>query len=50
MYSVKTHYWPQGDDDKNLVSEAAHRKRQSEEIKVQFETYCAYKKLSLMAL
>lgn len=34
MYSVKTHYWPQGDEDKNLVDEAAHRKRQSEVIKV----------------
>lgn len=33
MYSVKTHYWPQGDEDKNLVDEAAHRKRQSEVIK-----------------
>ncbi|KAI7892265.1 P-loop containing nucleoside triphosphate hydrolase protein [Mucor mucedo] len=34
MFSVKTHYWPQGDDDKNLVDAAAHQKRQSEAIKV----------------
>ncbi|GAA5815536.1 hypothetical protein MFLAVUS_009048 [Mucor flavus] len=33
MYSVKTHYWSQGDDDKNLVDEAAYRKRQSETVK-----------------
>lgn len=34
MFSVKTHYWPQGDEDKNLVDEAAYQKRQSEVIKV----------------
>ncbi|KAI8083313.1 P-loop containing nucleoside triphosphate hydrolase protein [Gilbertella persicaria] len=33
MYSVKIHYWPQGEDDKNLVDEATHRKRHSEAIK-----------------
>ncbi|KAG2228952.1 hypothetical protein INT48_008020 [Thamnidium elegans] len=33
MYSVKTHYWSQGDDDKNLVDEAAYQKRQSETVK-----------------
>ncbi|OBZ82768.1 putative ATP-dependent RNA helicase DHX34 [Choanephora cucurbitarum] len=33
MYSVKVHYWPQGEDDKNLVDEAAYRKRQSDIVK-----------------
>ncbi|KAI8375433.1 P-loop containing nucleoside triphosphate hydrolase protein [Blakeslea trispora] len=33
MYSVKIHYWPQGEDDKNLVDEAAYRKRQSDIVK-----------------
>lgn len=37
MYSVKIHYWSQGDDDKNLVDEAAHQKRQSETVKVLYE-------------
>lgn len=37
MYNVKTHYWPQGDDDKNLVNEAAYQKRQSETVKVLYE-------------
>jgi hypothetical protein len=34
MFSVKTHYWPHGDEDRNLVDEAAYQKRQSELIKV----------------
>lgn len=34
MFSVKTYYWPQDDDDKNLANEAAYQKRQSEVIKV----------------
>lgn len=34
MYSVKIHYWPQEDDDKTLVDEAAYRKRQAEPVKV----------------
>jgi hypothetical protein len=34
MYSVKVHYWPQEEDDKNLVNEAAYRKRQAEPVKV----------------
>ncbi|KAI7903486.1 P-loop containing nucleoside triphosphate hydrolase protein [Cokeromyces recurvatus] len=34
MYSVKIHYWPQEEEDKNLVDEAAYRKRQSETVKV----------------
>ncbi|KAI9484179.1 MAG: putative ATP-dependent RNA helicase DHX34-like protein [Benjaminiella poitrasii] len=33
MYSVKIHYWPQEEDDKNLVDESAYRKRQSETVK-----------------
>ncbi|ORE07685.1 P-loop containing nucleoside triphosphate hydrolase protein [Rhizopus microsporus var. microsporus] len=33
MYSVKMHYWPQGDEDTHLVNEAAHRKRQTDVIK-----------------
>ncbi|KAI8642814.1 P-loop containing nucleoside triphosphate hydrolase protein [Parasitella parasitica] len=33
MYSVKVHYWPFEEEDKNLVDEAAHRKRQSDVVK-----------------
>ncbi|KAG1241632.1 hypothetical protein G6F68_016591 [Rhizopus microsporus] len=33
MYSVKVHYWPQGDEDPHLVNEAAHRKRQADVVK-----------------
>lgn len=36
MYSVKMHYWPQGDEDTHLVNEAAHRKRQADVIKVKY--------------
>lgn len=39
MYSVKTHYWPQGEDDKNLIDEAAHQKRQSQLIKVNLKSH-----------
>lgn len=34
MYSVKVHYWPFEEEDKNLVDEAAYRKRQTEVVKV----------------
>jgi HrpA-like RNA helicase len=34
MYPVKIHYWPQGDEDKNLIDEAAYKKRQNSLIKV----------------
>lgn len=34
MYSVKVHYWPFEEEDKNLIDEAAHRKRQAELVKV----------------
>lgn len=33
MYSVKKHYWPQGDDDRNLVNEAAYQRRKNAAIK-----------------
>ncbi|KAG1519546.1 hypothetical protein G6F52_008518 [Rhizopus delemar] len=33
MYSVKIHYWPQGDEDPHLVNEAAYRKRQADVVK-----------------
>ncbi|KAL9551091.1 hypothetical protein MBANPS3_004422 [Mucor bainieri] len=33
MYSVKVHYWPFEEEDKNLVDEAAYRKRQTEVVK-----------------
>ncbi|GAN03267.1 ATP-dependent RNA helicase DHX34 isoform X5 [Mucor ambiguus] len=33
MYSVKVHYWPFEEQDKNLVDEAAYRKRQAEVVK-----------------
>ncbi|CEP10178.1 hypothetical protein [Parasitella parasitica] len=33
MYSVKVHYWPFEEEDKNLIDEAAYRKRQSEVVK-----------------
>jgi hypothetical protein len=42
MFSVKTHYWSQGDDDKNLVDEAAHQKRQSKLIKVPLNIHLVY--------
>ncbi|KAI7861394.1 P-loop containing nucleoside triphosphate hydrolase protein [Spinellus fusiger] len=34
MYTVKIQYWPQGDEDKNLVNDAAHKKRMEATIKV----------------
>ncbi|KAI8988337.1 P-loop containing nucleoside triphosphate hydrolase protein [Mycotypha africana] len=33
MYSVKVHYWAMGDEDKNLINDAAYRKRQADPIK-----------------
>ncbi|EPB90295.1 hypothetical protein HMPREF1544_02820 [Mucor circinelloides 1006PhL] len=34
MYSVKVHYWPFEEEDKNLVDEAAYRKRRTDVVKV----------------
>lgn len=36
MYSVKIHYWPQEEEDKNVVDPAAYKKRMSETVKVIF--------------
>ncbi|KAF7726559.1 DEAH (Asp-Glu-Ala-His) box polypeptide 34 [Apophysomyces ossiformis] len=33
MYDVKVHYWPQGDDDKNLTNNAAYLKRRAALVK-----------------
>ncbi|KAI9315979.1 P-loop containing nucleoside triphosphate hydrolase protein [Dichotomocladium elegans] len=33
MYPVKTHFWPNTDEDTNLVNDAAHRRRQSATVK-----------------
>ncbi|KAI9491621.1 P-loop containing nucleoside triphosphate hydrolase protein [Zychaea mexicana] len=33
MYTVKTHYWKEGQDDKNLVNDAAYHRRQTATVK-----------------